>query len=339
MGWFKRLKEGIQTTTRDKKEVPDGIWTKCSECKETTLQRDLRDNLFVCPHCDHHTRIGSRDYFQILFDEGEYELLFEDLEAKDILGFVDLKKYSERLATAREKTGLKDAISVAVGEVDQHQPLVIAAMDFSFIGGSMGSVVGEKISLAIDYCIEHQLPLMIISKSGGARMMESAFSLMQMAKTSVKLGLLSDARLPYISLLTDPTTGGVTASFSMLGDFNIAEPKALIGFAGPRVIKETIKQDLPEGFQSSEFLLEEGFLDFIVHRNDLKERLQQLLGFYDLKKEPPEDESGETDDTENTEDEDLSIEPDAETKSTKPTKSGSSAASKKKTKPVKETAK
>jgi|SRR5690554_5738484 len=288
MGWFKRLKEGIQTTTRDKKEVPDGIWTKCSECKETTLQRDLRENLYVCPHCDHHTRIGSREYFQMLFDEGKYELLFEELEAKDILGFVDLKKYSDRLAEAREKTGLKDAISVAVGEIDENQPIVIAAMDFSFIGGSMGSVVGEKISLAIDHCIQHRLPLMIISKSGGARMMESAFSLMQMAKTSVKLGLLSDARLPYISLLTDPTTGGVTASFSMLGDFNIAEPKALIGFAGPRVIKETIKQDLPEGFQSSEFLLEEGFLDFIVHRKDLKDQIRQLLGFFDLKKEPPE---------------------------------------------------
>src|SRR5690606_13836320 len=250
-----------------------------------TLQKDLKENLFVCPHCDHHNRIGSRDYFHILFDESRYQLLFEGLESRDILGFQDLKKYTDRLAEAQEKTGLKDAISVAVGEIDTNYPIVIAAMDFSFIGGSMGSVVGEKISLAIDYCIEHRLPLMIISKSGGARMMESAFSLMQMAKTSVKLGLLSDARLPYISLLTDPTTGGVTASFSMLGDFNIAEPKALIGFAGPRVIKETIKQDLPEGFQSSEFLLEEGFLDFIVHRKDLKHRIRQLLGFFDLKKE------------------------------------------------------
>ncbi len=286
MGWFKRLKEGIQTTTRDKKEVPDGIWTKCPECKETTLQKDMKENLFVCPHCDHHSRIGSRDYFHILFDEGKYELLFEHLIPKDILGFEDLKKYTDRLAEAQEKTGLKDAISVAVGEIDEHLPIVIAAMDFSFIGGSMGSVVGEKISLAIDYCIEHKLPLLIISKSGGARMMESAFSLMQMAKTSVKLGQLSDARLPYLSLLTDPTTGGVTASFSMLGDFNFAEPKALIGFAGPRVIRETIKQDLPEGFQSSEFLLEEGFLDFIVHRKELKNTLRRLLGFFNLKKIP-----------------------------------------------------
>lgn len=339
MGWFKRLKEGIQTTTRDKKEVPDGIWTKCSECKETTLQRDLRDNLFVCPHCDHHTRIGSRDYFQILFDDGEYELLFEELEAKDILGFVDLKKYSDRLASAREKTGLKDAISVAVGEVDENQPLVIAAMDFSFIGGSMGSVVGEKISLAIDYCIEHKLPLLIISKSGGARMMESAFSLMQMAKTSVKLGLLSDARLPYISLLTDPTTGGVTASFSMLGDFNIAEPKALIGFAGPRVIKETIKQDLPEGFQSSEFLLEEGFLDFIVHRKDLKERIQKLLGYFDLKKVPSEEPPADSDTRENKEKKDASGGNDSQSSTSKSTKSSSSPAAKKKAKPMKETAK
>lgn len=304
MGWFKRLKEGIQTTTRDKKEVPDGIWTKCPKCKETTLQKDLKENLYVCPHCDHHTRIGSREYFHYLFGEDQYQLLFEELEPKDILEFEDLKKYKDRLIAAKEKTGLKDAISVAVGEIDDNQPLVVAAMDFAFIGGSMGSVVGEKISLAIDYCIEQELPLMIISKSGGARMMESAFSLMQMAKTSVKLGLLADARLPYISLLTDPTTGGVTASFSMLGDFNIAEPRALIGFAGPRVIKETIKQDLPEGFQSSEFLLDQGFLDFIVHRKDLKSKVQQLLRFFDLEKEPeakepeenltPEDEAADS---------------------------------------------
>ncbi|MBY5957018.1 acetyl-CoA carboxylase, carboxyltransferase subunit beta [Membranicola marinus] len=284
MGWFKRLKEGIQTTTSDKKEVPDGIWTKCPKCKETTLQKEFKENYYVCPHCDHHTRIGSREYFHYLFENDEYELLFGELEPKDILNFEDLKKYKDRLKDAEEKTNLKDAISVAVGEIEAGYPLVIAAMDFAFIGGSMGSVVGEKISLAVDYCIEHELPLMIISKSGGARMMESAFSLMQMAKTSVKLGLLSDAGLPYISLLTDPTTGGVTASFSMLGDLNIAEPKALIGFAGPRVIKETIKQDLPEGFQSSEFLLEQGFLDFIVHRKDLKSKIVQLLRFFGLKK-------------------------------------------------------
>ncbi len=288
MGWFKRLKEGIQTTTSDKKEVPDGIWTKCPECKETTLQKDFKENYFVCPHCDHHTRIGSREYFHYLFEDDKYELLFDDLEPRDILNFEDLKKYKDRLESAAEKTGLKDAISVAVGEIDKNYPMVIAAMDFAFIGGSMGSVVGEKISMAVDYCIEHELPLMIISKSGGARMMESAFSLMQMAKTAVKLGILSDAGLPYFSLLTDPTTGGVTASFSMLGDLNIAEPKALIGFAGPRVIKETIKQDLPEGFQSAEFLLEQGFLDFIVHRRDLKGQMQQLLRLFYLEKEPDE---------------------------------------------------
>lgn len=286
MGWFKRLKEGIQTTTSDKKEVPDGIWIKCPNCKEPTHAKDMRENLYVCPHCDHHIRIGSRDYFHFLFDDGDYELLFEDLEAKDILQFEDLKTYKDRLAQAKDKTGLKDAISVATGNIDEYQPMVIAAMDFAFIGGSMGSVVGEKISLAIDYAIEHRLPLMIISKSGGARMMESAFSLMQMAKTSAKLGLFAEEGLPYISLMTDPTTGGVTASFSMLGDFNIAEPKALIGFAGPRVIRETIKQDLPEGFQSSEFLLDEGFLDFIVHRKELKARIRQLLRYFGLRQIP-----------------------------------------------------
>lgn len=288
MGWFKRLKQGIQTTTSNKKEVPDGIWTKCEKCKETTLSKDLKENVYVCPHCDHHNRIGSRAYFEILFEEGKYELLFEDLISRDILQFEDLKKYKDRLKDAKEKSGVNDAISVAVGDVDTDQPMVIAAMDFTFIGGSMGSVVGEKISLAIDHAIRHRLPFMIISKSGGARMMESAFSLMQMAKTSVKLGLLAQERLPYISLMTDPTTGGVTASFSMLGDFNIAEPKALIGFAGPRVIRETIKQDLPEGFQSSEFLVDEGFLDFIVHRKDLKTTVQKLLSFFELKRQTTE---------------------------------------------------
>ncbi|GAA5220394.1 acetyl-CoA carboxylase, carboxyltransferase subunit beta [Membranihabitans marinus] len=283
MGWFKRLKEGIQTATSNKKEIPDGIWSKCPSCKEATLTRDLRDNLFVCPHCDHHLRIGSYEYFEILFEDSKYEIHFDDYEAKDMLEFEDLKKYKDRLKDAKEKTKLKDAISVAVGEIAPGQPLVIAAMDFSFIGGSMGSVVGEKISKAIDYSLVNKIPLMIIAKSGGARMMESAFSLMQMAKTSVKLGLLADAKIPYISLMTDPTTGGVTASFAMLGDFNIAEPKALIGFAGPRVIMETIKKELPEGFQSAEFLLEQGFLDFIVHRKDLKLKLQTLLDFFQNK--------------------------------------------------------
>lgn len=243
--------------------------------------KELKDNYFKCPNCSYHVRIGSYDYFDLIFD-GSYEELFGGLAAKDFLNFTDLKPYSERLENARDKTGLTDALSVAHGKVNR-RPLVIAAMDFKFIGGSMGSVVGEKIAMAIDYCREHRIPFLMISKSGGARMMESAFSLMQMAKTSAKLSQLAKSGVPYFSLLTDPTTGGVTASFAMLGDINIAEPEALIGFAGPRVIKETIKQDLPEGFQTSEFLLEHGFLDFIVDRSDLKEKISDLLYFFDTK--------------------------------------------------------
>ena len=237
--------------------------------------KELKENFFVCPKCDYHTRIGSHDYFDLIFD-GRYEVLWDNLIAVDMLDFVDLKPYTDRLEKAVEKTGLSDSISVAEGKVNRRS-LIIAAMDFRFIGGSMGSVVGEKIARAVDRCIEQQTPLLIISKSGGARMMESAFSLMQMAKTSAKLNQLSEAKLPYFSLMTDPTTGGVTASFAMLGDINLAEPEALIGFAGPRVIRETIKQDLPEGFQRSEFLLEHGFVDFIIHRKDLKDRLSDLL--------------------------------------------------------------
>ncbi|MGB0862697.1 MAG: acetyl-CoA carboxylase, carboxyltransferase subunit beta [Saprospiraceae bacterium] len=278
MGWFKRLKDGITTTTREKRETPDGIWHKCKECKETTRTKELRENFYVCPKCQYHERIGSNEYFDIIFD-GRYTTLFDDLLSKDFLEFTDLKGYDERLKKARAKTNLSDAIRVGVGNVNRRK-LVIAAMDFSFIGGSMGSVVGEKISRGIDYAIENGYPFMIISKSGGARMMESAFSLMQMAKTSAKLTLLTKAGLPYFSFLTDPTTGGVSASYAMLGDINFAEPKALIGFAGPRVIKETIKQDLPEGFQRSEFLLEHGFLDFIVERKDLKERIGDLLAMF-----------------------------------------------------------
>jgi acetyl-CoA carboxylase carboxyl transferase subunit beta len=278
MGWFKRLKDGITTTTREKRETPDGIWHKCKECKETTRTKELRENLYVCPKCQYHERVGSNEYFEIIFD-GRYTTLFDDLLSKDFLGFKDLKPYDERLKKARAKTDLGDAIRVGVGNVNRRK-LVIAAMDFSFIGGSMGSVVGEKISRGIDYAIENGYPFMIISKSGGARMMESAFSLMQMAKTAAKLTLLTKAGLPYFSFLTDPTTGGVSASYAMLGDINFAEPKALIGFAGPRVIKETIKQDLPEGFQRSEFLLEHGFLDFIVERKDLKERIGDLLAMF-----------------------------------------------------------
>jgi acetyl-CoA carboxylase carboxyl transferase subunit beta len=281
MGWFKRLKDGIQTTTRNKKEAPEGLWYKCTNCKETSTMKELKDNFYKCPYCSYHVRIGSHDYFDLLFDSN-YEELFGDLIATDFLNFSDLKPYTERLNEAWKKTGLKDAISVAKGKVNR-RPLVVAAMDFKFIGGSMGSVVGEKIVRAIDHCLETRTPFMIISKSGGARMMESAFSLMQMAKTSVKLSQLSKAGIPYFSFLTDPTTGGVTASYAMLGDINFAEPAALIGFAGPRVIRETIKRDLPEGFQTSEFLLEHGFLDFIVDRKDLKETVSDLLYFFDNK--------------------------------------------------------
>lgn len=279
MGWFKRLKDGIQTATRNKKEAPEGLWYKCKRCKETSTMKDLRENAYKCPHCNYHVRIGSYDYFDLIFD-GNFDLMFEEFRSKDHLHFVDLKSYPERLSSAYKKTGLTDAITVAKGKVNR-RPLVIAAMDFQFIGGSMGSVVGERISRAIDHCRETRTPFMIISKTGGARMMESAFSLMQMAKTSAKLSTLAKAGVPYFSFMTDPTTGGVTASFAMLGDINFAEPEALIGFAGPRVIKETIKKDLPEGFQTSEFVLEHGFLDFIVDRKDLKDRVSDLLQLFE----------------------------------------------------------
>ena len=282
MGWFKRLKDGIQTATKYKKETPDGLWYKCKDCNEMSTMKEVKTNFFKCPKCDYHIRIGSHDYFDLIFDD-EYEEAFMDLEAKDMLNFSDLKPYVERLQEAKKKTSLSDAIAVAYGTLDGRK-LVVAAMDFTFIGGSMGSVVGAKIAMAIDSCIENRAPLLIISKSGGARMMEAAFSLMQMGKTSAKLSQLSRAGLPYFSLMTDPTTGGVTASFAMLGDLNLAEPKALIGFAGPRVIKETIKRDLPESFQTSEFLLEHGFLDFIVNRKDLKQKLSQLMEMFNTEK-------------------------------------------------------
>lgn len=278
MGWFKRLREGIQTSTSDKKEVPDGFWQKCNSCGGTFTILELEKNLFVCPTCEHHFRIGSHDYFVILFGN-RYKLLFDNIKSVNPYEWEDLKSYDDRLKKAYERTSLSDAISVAYGKINK-KPLVLAAMDFSFIGGSMGSVVGEKIARAIDYAIEHKAAFMIISKSGGARMMESAFSLMQMAKTSTKLAQLSRHKLPYFSMMTDPTTGGVTASFAMLGDINFAEPKALIGFAGPRVIKETIKQDLPEGFQTSEFLMDHGFLDFIISRSELKGKLDDLLTYF-----------------------------------------------------------
>ena len=279
MGWFKRLTSGIQTTTRNKKDTPEGLWYKCKRCSETVTRKDLRENYYKCPSCNYHDRIGSEEYFDILFD-GKYEEFQKDMSAVDMLEFADLKSYEERLEAARKKTGLTDAIRVARGKVNR-RPLIIACMDFSFIGGSMGSVVGEKISVAIDEARTSRTPLMIISKTGGARMMEAAFSLMQMAKTSVKLSQLAKAGVLYFSLMTDPTIGGVTASYAMLGDINLAEPEALIAFAGPRVVKETIKKELPPGFQTSEFLLEHGFLDFIIDRAELKERLGDLLYLFE----------------------------------------------------------
>ncbi|MBP6455845.1 MAG: acetyl-CoA carboxylase carboxyltransferase subunit beta [Chitinophagaceae bacterium] len=278
--WFKRIAKGILTSSKEKKEVPDGIWNKCGECKKTFTSEELKGNLWVCDSCNHHMRIDAAEYFSFLFDENTEKRLFENITSKDELGFVDLKPYDKRIVAAMKSTNLLDAMTVAEGKINSKR-IVIAAMNFKFIGGSMGSVMGEKIARAIDFCIKNKLPLMIISKSGGARMMESAFSLMQMAKTSAKLTQLAKAKLPYISFLTDPTTGGVTASFAMLGDVNIAEPGALIAFAGPRVVKDTVKVDLPEGFQRSEFLLEHGFLDFIVERKTLKEKIANLIGFFE----------------------------------------------------------
>ena len=277
--WFRRIKKGILTSTRDKKDAPEGLWVKCPKCKHTETVHHLAENLYVCPQCDYHHRIGSAEYFSFLFDGGNYTELFANIVSKDELDFVDLKPYQKRLEETYKKTDIHDSITVAHGKLHKH-PFVIACMDFEFIGGSLGSVMGEKICRGIDYCIKHKTPFMIINKSGGARMMESAFSLMQLAKTSGKLTQLSNAKIPYLSMCTDPTFGGTTASFAMLGDVIFAEPDALIGFAGPRVIKETIKRDLPEGFQRSEFLLEHGFLDFIVERKDLKDKLGQVLSFF-----------------------------------------------------------
>lgn len=274
--WFKRVRKGILTSTSEKKDTPEGLWIKCPQCKHTSTNQDLKEALYVCPQCSYHHRIGSADYFEILFDDKQYTELFANVKSVDFLGFSDLKPYKKRLVEAYDKTGLHDSISVAVGKV-HGSDLVICCMDFNFIGGSLGSVMGEKISRACDYSLEHRIPLMIVSKSGGARMMESAFSLMQLPKTLGKISLLADAGIPYISLCTDPTYGGTTASFAMMGDINIGEPGAMIGFAGPRVIKETIKKDLPEGFQTAEFLIEHGFLDLIVPRKELKETLGKLL--------------------------------------------------------------
>lgn len=271
MSWFKRSEKGIQTKTEEKKDIPKGLWYKTPTGKIIET-RELASNFYVSPEDDYHVHIGSKEYFEILFDDNHFKELDEKIKSKDFLNFQDSKKYIDRLKDAYKKTGLKDAIRTAVGK-SKGRDLVVACMDFSFIGGSMGSVVGEKIARACDYAIKHHLPLIIISKSGGARMMESANSLMQMAKTSAKLAALAEAKLPYISLCTDPTTGGTTASFAMLGDINIGEPGALIAFAGPRVVRDTTGSDLPEGFQKSEFLLEKGFLDFICHRKLLKDKI------------------------------------------------------------------
>lgn len=279
MGWFKRMKEGITTSTKDKKETPEGLWYKCPSCSTVVSTDEHHQHMWVCANCNHHERISAADYFEIFFDDNKYTEFNRSMSSADPLKFEDTKKYTDRIKATQKKTELKDAIRTAYGKIDNKR-VVIAAMDFSFIGGSMGSVVGEKISRAIDQAIKLHAPLIIISKSGGARMMEAGFSLMQMAKTSAKLTLLSSAKLPYISLLTDPTTGGVTASFAMLGDLNVAEPGALIGFAGPRVVKETIGKDLPEGFQTSEFVLEHGFLDFISHRHQLKAKLALAIDLF-----------------------------------------------------------
>jgi acetyl-CoA carboxylase carboxyl transferase subunit beta len=283
MSWFKRVKEGILTQTQDKKPTPDGLWYKCVECKEPTSTKEFELNLWVCPKCNYHSRIGSREYFDLLFDNGKFKELDANLSSGDPLNFVDTKAYPLRIEQSKKKSGLTDAVRTATGKINNLR-VSMAVMDFAFIGGSMGSVVGEKIARAIDVALEEKIPMIIISKSGGARMMEAAFSLMQMAKTSAKLALLSEAKLPFISILTDPTTGGITASFAMLGDINIAEPKALIGFAGPRVIKETIGKDLPDGFQRSEFLQEKGFVDFIVERKDMKQKLFEVLNTFAVHK-------------------------------------------------------
>ncbi len=275
MSWFKRKIKGIKTPSTQKKDIPKGLWYKTPSGK--IVERDeLIENLYVSPEDDYHLRIGSKEYFEILFDNNEFEELWPNMTSKDPLKFEDSKKYKDRIKEAQEKTGLKDAVRVAKGK-SKREDLLIAAMDFTFIGGSMGSVVGEKIKRAMNYAVEHRIPLVVIAKSGGARMQEAALSLMQLVKTSAAIARMNEAGVPYISLLTDPTTGGVTASFAMLGDINIAEPGALIGFAGPRVIKEATGKDLPEGFQRSEFVLEKGFLDQIIHRKQLKDKINLFL--------------------------------------------------------------
>lgn len=277
MDWFKRKKETLQAV--DRKEMPDGLWVKCDECGEIIYKRELDKKLYVCPKCDYHFRIGSSEYIKIFIDKGSFKEFNQNISSTDPLKFKDNKKYSDRYKAAIEKTGLTEAVVTGQGKIERI-PVIIGIMDFSFLGGSMGSVVGEKVSRAADVALKEQKPFIIISASGGARMYEGVLSLMQMAKTSAKLALLAEANIPYISILTHPTTGGTTASYAMLGDVHIAEPGALIGFAGPRVIKQTIGQDLPEGFQRSEFLLEHGFIDAIIHRHEIKSRLAGILRFF-----------------------------------------------------------
>ncbi|MEJ2634481.1 MAG: acetyl-CoA carboxylase, carboxyltransferase subunit beta [Calditrichia bacterium] len=289
MDWFKK-KKGISTV--EKKVLPDGLWIKCDQCGEIIYRSQLQNRMNVCPKCEYHFRVSSREYIEYLFDENSFEEFNEHIAPGDPLNFRDKKKYVDRLKDAQKKTGLLDAVVTGFGTVMGHR-VSAAVMDFTFIGGSMGSVVGEKISRAIDQARENKIPMIIVSASGGARMMEAAFSLMQMAKTSAKLSQLADAGLPYISILTDPTTGGTTASFAMLGDVQIAEPSALIGFAGQRVIKQTIGQDLPEGFQRAEFLLEHGFVDMIVHRMEMRPTVGRIIELLNAKNETPAEEAGE----------------------------------------------
>jgi len=276
MVWFKRKNKKVITETKDKKEIPEGLWYKCPKCKVVVSTDEHQENLWVCHNCNHHERVNSNEYFSILFDDNKFTELDANMTSGDPLEFEDTKKYTDRLEATKKKTGINDAVTTGYGKLND-MDITIACMNFNFIGGSMGSVVGEKIARAIKHSIDNEIPFMMISKSGGARMMEAAFSLMQMAKTSARLSQLAEKGIPYVSMLTDPTTGGITASFAMLGDINIAEPGALIGFAGPRVVKETIGKDLPEGFQTSEFVKEHGFLDFIVERKNLKQKVGQFL--------------------------------------------------------------
>ncbi len=277
MDWFKRKKEALKPA--EKKEIPDGLWVKCENCGEVIYKKELEKRMHVCPKCDYHFRIGSAEYISILFDENSFKEFNQNMQAEDPLHFKDSKKYSDKYKATVKKTNMNEAVVTGTGTIEGH-PVVMALMDFKFLGGSMGSVVGEKISRAIDKAIETNTPMMILSSSGGARMHEGILSLMQMAKTSAKLARLANKKIPYISILTNPTTGGTTASYAMLGDVQIAEPGALIGFAGPRVIKQTIGQDLPPGFQRSEFVQEHGFLDLIIHRHELKQRIARLLEFF-----------------------------------------------------------